>query len=136
MREEILKTNPTMSMPEVAKACSEKYAKLTEKKKAKYKARCDEMRKQYEQKLANFFREHPDLKPVKAPKAAKIKMNNNAQQPQQPIQFQPQQPMQAMQQPMGAMQQPIQHQQPHQHHMVPVQPPQTIVATMTGPSQV
>ncbi len=68
MREEVQKINPKMSMPEVAKACSEKYSKLSDKKKAQYKARCEEMRREYEAKLAQFYIDNPQLKPVKPDK--------------------------------------------------------------------
>ena len=44
-REEILRSNSQLSMPEVAKICSEQYQKLSDKKKAKYKQRCDDMRR-------------------------------------------------------------------------------------------
>ena len=71
MREVVLKTNPKMSMPEVAKACSEKYAKLSEKRKGEYKARCEEMRKEYEAKLSRFYEENPQMRPVKAKKHKK-----------------------------------------------------------------
>ena len=73
-REQILKENPTLSMPEVAKICSEQYQKLSDKKKAKYKQRCDEMRRVYEEKLASFYSNYPDLKPVKAEKNKKAKV--------------------------------------------------------------
>ena len=36
-REEILAEQPKLSMPEVAKICSEQYQKLSDKKKARYK---------------------------------------------------------------------------------------------------
>ena len=71
MREEVLKTNPKMSMPEVAKACSEKYAKLSEKRKGQYKARCEDMRKEYEARLAQFYTDNPHMRPVKAEKHKK-----------------------------------------------------------------
>ena len=74
-REQILKDNTSLSMPEVAKICSEQYQKLSEKKKAKYKQRCNEMRRQYEENLANFYAKYPDLKPVKAEKSKKPKVN-------------------------------------------------------------
>ena len=38
-RAEILVDNPKLSMPEVAKICSEQYQKLSDKKKARYKQR-------------------------------------------------------------------------------------------------
>merc|ERR1739844_486432 len=72
-REEILRSNPTLSMPEVAKICSEQYQKLSDKKKAKYKQRCDDMRRQYEEKLAAFYANYPELKPIKAEKMKKVK---------------------------------------------------------------
>ena len=37
----------------------------------RYKQRCDEMRRQYELRLANFYEEHPTLRPVKPEKAKK-----------------------------------------------------------------
>ena len=76
-REQILKENPALSMPEVAKICSEQYQKLSEKKKSKYKQRCNEMRRQYEENLANFYAKYPDLKPVKAEKSKKPKVVNH-----------------------------------------------------------
>ena len=75
-REQILKENPTLSMPEVAKICSEQYQKLSDKKKSRYKQRCDEMRRLYEEKLANFYANYPDLKPVKAEKSKKPKVTH------------------------------------------------------------
>merc|ERR1719510_31195 len=72
-REEILRSNSQLSMPEVAKICSEQYQKLSDKKKAKYKQRCDDMRRQYEEKLAAFYANYPELKPVKAEKMKKVK---------------------------------------------------------------
>lgn len=70
-RAEILVDNPKLSMPEVAKICSEQYQKLSDKKKARYKQRCDDMRKEYDERLAKFYRENPTLKPVKAEKVKK-----------------------------------------------------------------
>merc|ERR1712223_1707045 len=72
-REEILRSNSQLSMPEVAKICSEQYQKLSDKKKAKYKQRCDDMRRQYEEKLAAFYANYPELKPIKAEKMKKVK---------------------------------------------------------------
>jgi hypothetical protein len=54
---------------------------LSEKKKGKYKMRCDEMRRIYEQKLADFYSANPELKPVKPEKVKKIHVM--APQPQQ-----------------------------------------------------
>ena len=82
-REEILRSNSQLSMPEVAKICSEQYQKLSDKKKAKYKQRCNEMRRQYEENLANFYAKYPDLKPVKAEKSKKPKVNPVNQAAQQ-----------------------------------------------------
>ena len=79
-REQILKENPSLSMPEVAKICSEQYQKLSDKKKAKYKQRCDEMRRQYEEKLAAFYANYPELKPIKSEKMKKTK-NSPAMMP-------------------------------------------------------
>lgn len=73
-REQILKENTALSMPEVAKICSEQYQKLSDKKKARYKQRCDEMRRVYEDKLANFYANFPEMKPVKAEKSKKPKV--------------------------------------------------------------
>ncbi len=78
-REEILKKNTSLSMPEVAKICSEQYQQLSEKKKAKYKQRCDEMRRQYEEKLAAFYTNYPEMKPVKAEKSKKPKVTAQTQ---------------------------------------------------------
>ena len=72
-REEILRSNSQLSMPEVAKICSEQYQKLSDKKKAKYKQRCDDMRRAYEEKLASFYANYPELKPIKAEKMKKVK---------------------------------------------------------------
>jgi hypothetical protein len=36
-----------------------KFQKLSEKKKAKYKMRCDEMRTVYEQRLRDFYEKFP-----------------------------------------------------------------------------
>ena len=82
-REEILVENPSLSMPEVAKICSEQYQKLSEKKKARYKMRCDEMRRVYEQKLSDFYAANPQLKPVKAEKVKKVMVMQQPQQQQQ-----------------------------------------------------
>ena len=41
----------------------------------RYKQRCDEMRRQYEQRLANFYEDHPTLRPVKPEKAKKALVN-------------------------------------------------------------
>merc|ERR1719225_1991189 len=71
-REQIQKTHPTLSMPDVAKICSDEYQKLPQESKDNYKSRCDEMRKNYDTKLENFYRMYPDLKPVKQEKSAKI----------------------------------------------------------------
>ena len=38
---------------------------------SRYKQRCDEMRRQYDTRLANFYEEHPTLRPVKPDKAKK-----------------------------------------------------------------
>ncbi len=92
MREEILKTNPNMSMPEVAKACSEKYAKLSQKKKDKYKARCDDMRREYDAKMKQFYKDNPQLKPVKPDKAKKQKEAKAAAAAVPTLQQQQQQP--------------------------------------------
>lgn len=74
-REQILKENPNLSMPEVAKICSEQYQKLSEKKKNKYKERCDKMRREYEEKLQGFYTEHPEMRPIKPEKAMKKTSN-------------------------------------------------------------
>ena len=52
---------------------------------SRYKQRCDEMRRQYDTRLANFYEEHPTLRPVKPDKAKKalvriyleLKINNH-----------------------------------------------------------
>ena len=104
-REQILKENPKLNMPDVAKICSEQYQKLPEKKKNKYKVKCDAMRKEYEEKLQVFYHDHPELKPVTkkeqeknkkaaaAAAAASIAAANNATpQPLPPPPPQPQPP--------------------------------------------
>merc|ERR1719189_2470729 len=58
-------------MPEVAKICSDEYQKLSEKMKAKYKLRCDMMRKEYDEKLESFYKMYPTQRPVKPEKSAK-----------------------------------------------------------------
>jgi len=73
-REAIQKENPVLSMPEVAKICSDEYQKLPEKKKAKFKLRCDLMRKEYDTRLERFYKEYPLQRPVKA---EKTKSNHN-----------------------------------------------------------
>jgi upstream-binding transcription factor len=82
-REQILSENRSLSMPEVAKICSEQYQKLSDKKKARYKQRCDDMRVVYDEKLSSFYTNYPDLKPVKAEKTKKPKLNNPVNNQQQ-----------------------------------------------------
>merc|ERR1719282_1638954 len=76
-REQIQKDNPNLSMPDVAKICSDEYQKLPQLEKEKYKARCDDMRKKYDLKLENFYKMYPDLKPVKTEKATKSSAAKN-----------------------------------------------------------
>ena len=107
-REQILKDQPSLSMPEVAKICSEQYQKLSDKKKAKYKQRCDEMRRAYEEKLALFYHNYPEMKPVKADKSKKAKLaapsTMAASLPMQPPPSStPQHLQQQQQQPMVSM---------------------------------
>lgn len=68
-REAIQRDNCSLSMPEVAKICSDEYQKLPEKRKAKFKTRCDLMRKEYDAKLDRFYTEYPLQRPVKAEKS-------------------------------------------------------------------
>lgn len=68
-RAAIQKDNCSLSMPEVAKICSDEYQKLPEKRKAKFKTRCDLMRKEYDTRLERFYREFPTQRPVKAEKS-------------------------------------------------------------------
>ena len=138
MREEILKTDPSMSMPEVAKACSEKYQKLSDKKKNRYKQRCDEMRKEYEAKMEEFYRNHPDLKPVKGEKGK----NKSASSANSMLQQQQQQQQQMMMNNRGLMTSPkgpptaaAAAAMPQFAQLNQPQPPQTVVATMTAPAQ-
>jgi len=70
-REDIQKDNPNLNMPDVAKICSDEYQKLPEKKKAKFKSRCDEMRQEYDAKLESFYSSYPEMRPIKTEKAAK-----------------------------------------------------------------
>lgn len=70
-REAIQKDNPSLSMPEVAKICSDEYQKLPEKRKAKFKLRCDLMRKTYDEKLELFYKTYPNQRPVKPEKSSK-----------------------------------------------------------------
>ena len=74
-REDIQKEHPHLSMPDVAKICSDEYQKLPEKKKAKYKARCDDMRKEYDERLESFYSSFPAMRPIKTEKAAKSMAN-------------------------------------------------------------
>merc|ERR1719412_3273570 len=97
-------------MPEVAKICSEQYQKLSDKKKARYKQRCDEMRRQYDTRLANFYEEHPTLRPVKPDKAKKaLAAKQLKQKAQEALQEQQQAAQQAAQQ-QAAQQQAAQQQ--------------------------
>ncbi|QQP50107.1 Uncharacterized protein FKW44_010999 [Caligus rogercresseyi] len=93
----ILKKNPDLSMPEVAKICSEQYAQLSEEKKLKYKEKCDEMKAEYNLKMNEFYSVHPDMAPVvKASKKGGAKQE--AMKPVEPfvppptLQLQQQQP--------------------------------------------
>ena len=52
-REDIQKDHPHLSMPDVAKICSDEYQKLSEKRKASFKSRCDDMRREYDIKFIN-----------------------------------------------------------------------------------
>ena len=76
-REDIQKEHPHLSMPDVAKICSDEYQKLPEKKKAKYKSRCDDMRKEYDERLESFYSSFPAMRPIKTEKAAKNLANRN-----------------------------------------------------------
>lgn len=91
-REQIQKEHPQLSMPDVAKICSDEYQKLPQPEKDRYKARCDDMRKNYELKLENFYRMYPELKPVKTEKAPKSSSNKShasnmvrAAEPEKPV---------------------------------------------------
>lgn len=70
-REDIQREHPHLSMPDVAKICSDEYQKLPEKAKSRYKSRCDEMRRVYEIKLDNFYNAFPQMRPIKTEKSAK-----------------------------------------------------------------
>jgi len=70
-REDIQKDHPSLSMPDVAKICSDEYQKLSEESKQFFKERCDNMRREYDEKLESFYRTYPDLRPIKADKSAK-----------------------------------------------------------------
>merc|ERR1719150_1681575 len=88
-REDIQKEHPHLSMPDVAKICSDEYQKLPEKKKAKYKSRCDDMRKEYDERLESFYSSFPAMRPIKTEKAAKNLANRNnmvrAAEPEKPV---------------------------------------------------
>jgi len=88
-REDIQKEHPHLSMPDVAKICSDEYQKLPEKRKAKYKARCDDMRREYDIKLDNFYTMYPELRPIKTEKAAKTLAHKTnmvrAAEPEKPV---------------------------------------------------
>ncbi len=130
MREEVLKTNPKMSMPEVAKACSEKYQKLSDKKKAKFKQRCDEMRKEYEIQMEMFYQEHPEQRPVKAEKASK---KAAAAAARSSLQQQQQQLVQVASAPSAIQIMPGTSATAMQHHHLQHQQPQTVMATVQTP---
>ena len=66
-----LETNPKMQMSEVTKVCSEEWAKLSGQRRMEYKARCEEMRKEYVTKLGQFYRDNPHLRPIRAEKHKK-----------------------------------------------------------------
>ena len=88
-REQIQKDHPQLSMPDVAKICSDEYQKLPEDEKAGYKSRCDDMRREYDLKLENFYRSYPELKPVKAEKSSKSSGHKTnmvrAAEPEKPV---------------------------------------------------
>ena len=88
-REQIQKEHPQLSMPDVAKICSDEYQKLPEEEKAGYKSRCDDMRREYDLKLDNFYRMYPELKPVKAEKSSKSSGHKSnmvrAAEPEKPV---------------------------------------------------
>merc|ERR1719410_1405813 len=76
-------------MPDVAKICSDEYQKLPEEEKAGYKSRCDDMRREYDLKLDNFYRMFPAMKPVKAEKSSKSSSQKSnmvrAAEPEKPV---------------------------------------------------
>ena len=88
-REQIQKEHPQLSMPDVAKICSDEYQKLPEEEKAEYKSRCDEMRREYELKLDSFYKSYPELKPVKSEKSSKSSSHKTnmvrAAEPEKPV---------------------------------------------------
>jgi len=88
-REDIQKEHPHLSMPDVAKICSDEYQKLPEKRKARYKSRCDDMRREYDIKLDNFYTMYPELRPIKTEKAAKTLAHKTnmvrAAEPEKPV---------------------------------------------------
>lgn len=88
-REDIQKDHPHLSMPDVAKICSDEYQKLPEKRKARYKSRCDDMRREYDIKLDNFYTMYPELRPIKTEKAAKSLAHKTnmvrAAEPEKPV---------------------------------------------------
>nr|XP_040575980.1 nucleolar transcription factor 1-A-like [Lepeophtheirus salmonis] len=88
----ILKKNSELSMPEVAKICSEQYAQLSEEKKLKYREKCDEMKLEYNKKLEDFYKFHPEMAPSAKGKKAKPPQPIHSEQVniQHPQQTQPQ----------------------------------------------
>jgi upstream-binding transcription factor len=88
-REDIQKDHPHLSMPDVAKICSDEYQKLSEKKKARYKSRCDDMRKEYDERLESFYASFPNMRPIKTEKAAKSHLHRTnmvrSAEPEKPV---------------------------------------------------
>lgn len=71
-RKKLSEKNPSLTQPDISKLLTEKFQKLPEKKKAKYKARYLEDKKVYEEKLKEFYESNPDQRPVRAPKEPKV----------------------------------------------------------------
>lgn len=63
MKDKVAKENPGLEMTEVSKHIAEMYKNLPEKKKKKYVDMAVLQRQQYEQKIQEFYQEHPELVP-------------------------------------------------------------------------
>ena len=92
-REQIQKEHPQLSMPDVAKICSDEYQKLPQAEKDNYKHRCDEMRRNYDQKLEKFYQMYPELKPIKAEKAPRASASKTSTSTQMVRAAEPERPV-------------------------------------------
>ncbi|KAJ9586872.1 hypothetical protein L9F63_019554, partial [Diploptera punctata] len=66
-KDEVAKENPGMEMTAVSKCIAEMYKSLPAKKKQKYIDMAAMNRKEYEEKLEEFYQEHPELIPKPVP---------------------------------------------------------------------